>query len=175
MRILFDTNILVRAAKPGAGPAREAVLLAVTSGHTLIVPEFVLAELRRALTYPRLRARYALQDEEIESYAVELQRVSVSVDPAGVKLAEAVVCRDPDDEPVILSAIAGRADVLCTLDRDIRERRFLPSARGRACKFSRMLSFSACCERSMWRTSNVSAGKNEASGVPSFWPHTWNP
>ena len=73
-----------------------------------------------ALTYPRLRARYALQDEAIEAYAVELQRVSVSVDPAAVKLAEAVVCRDPDDEPVILSAIAGRADVLCTLDRDIR-------------------------------------------------------
>ena len=120
MRILFDTNILVRAAKPGAGPAREAVLLAVTSGHTLIVPEFVLAELRRALTYPRLRARYALQDEAIEAYAVELQRMSVSVDPTTVKLAEAVVCRDPDDEPVILSAIAGRADVLCTLDRDIR-------------------------------------------------------
>jgi putative PIN family toxin of toxin-antitoxin system len=121
MRILFDTNILVRAAKPGRGPAREALLLAVTGGHTLVLPELVLDEVRRALKYPRLRARYALRDEEIEAFAAELAKLSVLVNPAGAELSEAVVCRDPDDEAVILSAIAGRAAVLCTLDRDIRD------------------------------------------------------
>lgn len=120
MRILFDTNILVRAVKPGTGPAREALLTATSDKHVLISSEFILDEVRRAFSYPRLRSRLPLTDEQIASYVAELARDSVIVDPDQAQFSTPLPCRDPDDEPVIKAAIVGHADVLCTLDRDIR-------------------------------------------------------
>jgi len=36
MRVLFDTNILIRAAKPGKGPAKEALTTVLERGHVLL-------------------------------------------------------------------------------------------------------------------------------------------
>jgi putative PIN family toxin of toxin-antitoxin system len=119
MRILFDTNILLRAIQSGS-PAREALLLATTKKHILISAEFIIDELRRAFTYPRVRSRIPLMDEQIAAYVDDVRRNSVIVDPEHAHLSTPIPCRDPDDVPVIKSAVAGHADVLCTLDNDIR-------------------------------------------------------
>ena len=59
-------------------------------------------------------------DEQIAAYVDDVRRNSVIVDPEHAHLSTPIPCRDPDDVPVIKSAVAGHADVLCTLDNDIR-------------------------------------------------------
>ena len=66
MRILFDTNILLRAIQSGS-PAREALLLATSNRHILISADFIMDEVRRAFTYPRVRSRIPLGQAAFEA------------------------------------------------------------------------------------------------------------
>jgi putative PIN family toxin of toxin-antitoxin system len=118
MRIVLDTNILVRAHAKARGPARELLQLIVGSPrHLLIVFPFLLQELERVFSYERVRATAKLTSDEIAEYLDYLvaKRVSEIVFPGP---APRVVLSDPDDDPVVHTAVVGSADVLCTLNRD---------------------------------------------------------
>ena len=117
MRIVLDTNILVRAnplASP-SGLARELLLRIVSSDeHTLLLSSAILIEVTRVLTYPHVRQRWSLTEREILEYVSALEMVSICIEiPA---LSPSVVLDDPDDDPILQTAIVGRADVLCTRD-----------------------------------------------------------
>jgi len=121
MRIVLDTNVLVRAHAHQTGPARE-VLRIITSGpHLLIVSPFILEEVDRVLRYPRLQARWPLSNEEIEEYVAQLDQRSLVVAVPGSP-GEAL-SPDPNDDPIIHTARIGRANLLCTLDRHLRRSR----------------------------------------------------
>ena len=47
MRVLLETNILVRAAKPGSGPARELLSIAIRDRHVIVCSDFILAQRKR--------------------------------------------------------------------------------------------------------------------------------
>jgi hypothetical protein len=58
---------------------------------------------------------YKLTEKDMSEH-VELLRVRVDlVDPV---VHTPVVVVDPNDDPVIYTAVVGRADVLCAMDRD---------------------------------------------------------
>lgn len=91
--------------------------MAILDGpHELINSAFLLDETARVLRYPRLLARHGLSETEMDEHVDYLRRVSELVD---VVVREPVVLSDPDDDPVLYTAVDGRADVLCTLDRDL--------------------------------------------------------
>jgi len=118
MRIVLDTNILVRANAKARGPARELLqLIAASPNHTLLLSPFLLQELERVFDYKRVRVSSKLTDEEIAEYLSYLRAKDVSevVFPGPAPRA---VPSDPDDDPVVHTAVIGRADVLCTLNRD---------------------------------------------------------
>jgi putative PIN family toxin of toxin-antitoxin system len=117
MRIVLDTNILVRAHARASGPARELLQLIIKSPkHILLLSPFLLQELERVFSYERVRALTKLTDEEIAEYLGYLSAVGVSeiVFPGP---APRIVPSDPDDDPIVHAAVVGRADVLCTLNR----------------------------------------------------------
>lgn len=116
MRIVLDTGVLVRASAKSKGPARELLLAIVNGPHELITSAFLLHETERVLRYPRLLERHGLTDAEMDEHVEYLRRVSEVV---GAVVREPVVLSDPDDDPVLYTAVAGRADVLCSLDRDL--------------------------------------------------------
>jgi putative PIN family toxin of toxin-antitoxin system len=118
MRIVLDTNILVRANARARGPARELLQLIVASpSHVLLMSPFLLQELERVFSYDRVRVSSKLTDEEIGEYLGYLQEKDVSevVFPGPAPL---VVPSDPDYDPVVHTAVVGQADALCTLNRD---------------------------------------------------------
>ena len=79
MRIVLDTNILVRANARARGPARELLQLIVASpGHVLLMSPFLLQELERVFSYERVRVSSKLTDEEIAEYLSYLQAKDVS-------------------------------------------------------------------------------------------------
>ena len=115
MRVVLDTNVLVRANPKADGSARDLFTeLAHSPEHTLIVSPFLLEEVERVLAYPRLQSLWPLEPAQIQEYTAALDDFSEMVHPGP---APAVVLSDPKDDPVIETALLGRADVLCTLDR----------------------------------------------------------
>jgi len=118
MRIVLDTNILVRANAKAKGPARELLHRIVNSPeHVLLLSPFILRELERVFEYPRVRGATRLTDGEVAEYLsyIGSGEVSEMVFPGP---APRIVPSDADDDAVVHTAVVGRAEILCTLNRD---------------------------------------------------------
>lgn len=109
MRVFLDTNVLVSAFAT-RGLSADVFRL-VLAEHELIVGQIVLDELRRVL-----RKKIGLPEGAVREAlsTVEEHRVvpTAETDP-GVEVA------DPPDVRVLATALAARADVLVTGDRDL--------------------------------------------------------
>jgi putative PIN family toxin of toxin-antitoxin system len=117
MRVVLDTNILVRTHANARGPARELLLLVTGSPeHTLLLSPFILQELERVFGYERVRKATRLTEEEIVEYLAYLRSKDVSelIFPGS---APRVVPSDEEDDPIVHTAVIGRANALCTLNR----------------------------------------------------------
>ena len=115
MRAVFDTNVLARAHQLAHGPARRLLLAVISGSNVLVLSPYLLQELQRILVYPRLLKHSGLTPADVAEYLEYLARSSTLVDPAPVP---ADLLRDQADEPVLGTALAGRADVICTRDAD---------------------------------------------------------
>jgi putative PIN family toxin of toxin-antitoxin system len=115
VRVVLDTNILVRA-NPKVSPqglARDLLLTVISGPHILLLSSAILVEVQRVLTYPHVQARWPLTANAIEQYLVYLEAAGALVELPDVSPA---VVSDPDDDPIVQTAIGGRADILCTRD-----------------------------------------------------------
>ena len=120
MRIVLDTNILVRAAWKADGLASLVLRSILEGSHRLIVSPFILGEVASVLAYPSIRSRWGLSEDRIQAYANHLGAVAEIVEAGSV---DRVVADDPHDDFVVHTAIAGRADVLCTRDAHLLDPR----------------------------------------------------
>ena len=115
MRVFLETSVLVSAfATRGICGDVLAVTLA---GHRLIAGEAVLGELQRVLA-GKIGLPGDIVGEVVSFLRHEAAVVAVATDSFEVEV------RDPDDIRVLGEAIAGRADVLVTGDRDLLELAF---------------------------------------------------
>ncbi|MCX6631987.1 MAG: putative toxin-antitoxin system toxin component, PIN family [Candidatus Solibacter sp.] len=113
MRILLDTNLLVRAAISPRGSAREIFrCIEANENHALVVFGYLFSELVDVLRRDRIRARFPLTDDDIRSYCEHLAAVGDEVSPKAL----GPVIDDPKDQAIIDAAVAGKVDVLCTSD-----------------------------------------------------------
>jgi putative PIN family toxin of toxin-antitoxin system len=118
MRVVLDTNVLIRAFCTPAGPANELLQLVTAPPHDLLLSPFIIGELHRALRYDRVRALHRRDDAWIDERIAELQAAAtiVSLNPT---IVSAVVRHDPDDDPIVALAMVGHAARLATLDRHL--------------------------------------------------------
>jgi len=110
VRIVTDTNVLFAAFVSTQGTCAQ-LLEVLLEGHTLVLSSHILSELREHLIGKR-RLDSALVDEQIaflESSAVMVTPIAVPADTIS----------DPDDLPVLGTAIAGQADCLVTGDKEL--------------------------------------------------------
>ncbi len=111
MRVFLDTNVLV-AALATRGLCAD-VMRVVLAEHQLITGEVVLSELRKTL-----RRRIKLPAATVDDILALLREQEVVPKP---RKPSDLPIRDPDDRWILASAMAGRADVLVTGDRDLLE------------------------------------------------------
>jgi len=116
VRVVFDSNVLARAHQRAQGPARRALVHVTSGSDTLILSPYILWELERILTYPRLLKRSGLSPGDIAEYLENLAQISHLVTPEHVP---GNLLRDPTDEPILGTALAGEAEILCTRDADL--------------------------------------------------------
>ncbi|HJT32353.1 MAG TPA: putative toxin-antitoxin system toxin component, PIN family [Pirellulales bacterium] len=116
MRVVLDTNLIVRAAGDRAGLGRELLLLAISEPHALLLSHSLYSEVRKVMHYPRLRALHGLDDAGIQSFLDHLiagsEQVQVTAAPVGP-----IVGFDPADDAVLLTGVAGSANAIGTNNR----------------------------------------------------------
>jgi putative PIN family toxin of toxin-antitoxin system len=113
MRIVLDSNILVRAAWKTDGLARRLLRRVLERPHRLIVSPFILGQVAHVLAYPRIQSRWGLTEERIQQH---VNRLSAAAEMLAASAADRVVPDDPDDDFIVQTAIDGKADALCTRD-----------------------------------------------------------
>jgi putative PIN family toxin of toxin-antitoxin system len=109
VKILLDTNVLI-AALIARGVCHELLEYCVVR-HTLFTSDFILNE-----TYQKLIEKFGypanLADEAVSLFRSRMELV------APVKL-EQQICRDPDDDNILATAISGKCDCIITGDKDL--------------------------------------------------------
>jgi putative PIN family toxin of toxin-antitoxin system len=115
VRIVLDSNILVRSFVSSHGLAHDLLLAILASGHTLILSNEILFEAARVLRYPRLQVVHGESEEAIYNFMGWLRDAAeiVVLEP----LARAPI-RDRNDIFVLQTVLSGEADVLCSGDQD---------------------------------------------------------
>jgi putative PIN family toxin of toxin-antitoxin system len=115
MRVVADTNVLVRALIMPHGTVGP-VLLRLRQGHyTLLYAQSLLEELLDVLNRPRIRHKYGLTEEDIETVVGLILLRGEGVVPE----QRISACRDPKDEKFLEVAVAGKADVIVSGDQDL--------------------------------------------------------
>jgi len=109
VRVVLDSSVLVAAHIGRAGVCAE-LLEDVLMDHELITSEFILGELSRKLTQ-----KFHFSADTVAEVRASVAQSAQCVEPAEVA---ADSCRDPEDLPVLGSAVAGQAELLVTVDRD---------------------------------------------------------
>lgn len=115
MKVVLDTNILISAViEPTGTPAQ--ILLKVSQGMLeLIISEHLLAELEKALTYPRviqaIKRRRSWSKKDIKKFLNSLRCIAKITHG---NLIVKGVSKDPDDDWVLSAAKEGKAKFLIT-------------------------------------------------------------
>lgn len=112
MRIVLDTNIFVSALIHGDGPPGRVLAAVKHEGVTLITSVAQLRELRNVVSRERLSPY--IRREEAEDLIRNLEAVGEVVTGA---LPTVSVSPDPDDNLILGTAIAGRADLIISGDK----------------------------------------------------------
>ncbi|HEX6040908.1 putative toxin-antitoxin system toxin component, PIN family [Longimicrobium sp.] len=109
MRILLDTNVLV-AAFVSRGVC-SVLLEHCSEAHHLVTSDGLLEEYREKLS-GKFRMSAEAADERIAFLRSIIQLVPTEPLPAPV-------CRDPDDDLVLATAVAGECGCIITGDNDL--------------------------------------------------------
>src|SRR5258708_11327252 len=113
MRVVRDTNLVVRAVADKAGLGREILMLALSDAHTLVLSNSLFAEIRKVLHYPQVRKMHGLDDKEIQDFLDYLVAGSEPISVLSYHIGP-LVGLDPTDDMVRLTATAWHAEVLGT-------------------------------------------------------------
>ena len=109
MRVLLDTNVLVSAIVFGGLPRQ--LLDAVLQGRIVFVTgDELLDEVEDVL-----RDRFGFDRSAARLVRAETEVVADLVEPRDVP----AVSRDPDDDVVLATAVAGTVDAIVTGDKDL--------------------------------------------------------
>jgi len=109
MKIVFDTNVLI-AAFISRGACTELLEYCVRQ-HDLATSEFILKEFRN-----KLLTRFKISRREVAQAVALLRTRMLVVEPAD--LGERI-CRDPDDDWVLATAVAAEGRCVVTGDKDL--------------------------------------------------------
>lgn len=116
LKAVLDTNVVVSALVFEQGTmtwfrqAWQRVLFVP------LVDQHAIQEVIRVLGYPKLN----LSDDDVRQLLGDYLPYAEVVTPSG-KIARLPVCRDPADQPFLVLAHAGKADVLVSGDRALLE------------------------------------------------------
>lgn len=109
MRVVLDTNVLIAAFITRG--ACSTLLEHCFHRHELITSDFILNEFR-----DKLIQKFNFNKQDVEEAVRLLQSKMEMVIPSQLEVA---ACRDPDDDQILGTALAGNAACIVTGDKDL--------------------------------------------------------
>jgi putative PIN family toxin of toxin-antitoxin system len=109
LRVVLDSNVLLAAY--GTRGLCEALLDVCFHSHRLVLSEHILTELRQYLN-----VKFKASEAHADAIIASLRKEAELVEPAEVP---ADAFSDPDDLPVIGTALAAQVDCLVTGDHEL--------------------------------------------------------
>ncbi|MFI5395673.1 MAG: putative toxin-antitoxin system toxin component, PIN family [Candidatus Binatia bacterium] len=114
--VLLDTNVWVSAFLNKQGPPARLVEAWLNREIDVVIALSILEEIGDVLRRPRIKRKYQVLEEDVVQY-LRLIAAGVAVVPVAGTMR---LCRDPDDDVVLETAIAGGAKYLVTRDDDLK-------------------------------------------------------
>jgi putative PIN family toxin of toxin-antitoxin system len=114
LRVVLDTNVLIRAHGRRHTLARRLPIRLLERSHTLVLSNEIV-EVTKVLRYSKFQTLYGLTESDLLEYTQFLQDVADMVILDSRYLAP---LRDASDIAILQTADRGGADILCTSDRD---------------------------------------------------------
>lgn len=114
VRVVLDTNVVLSALVFGGGLAGQVRLAWQRGALQPLASTATVQELARVLAYPKFRLSSQEQEELLADYLPYVQTVRIPQPPPQVP-----ECRDAMDVPFMQLAVAGKAQMLVTGDRDL--------------------------------------------------------
>ena len=109
MRVVLDTNVLI-SAFVFAGICLRLVERCIDD-HRIILSDVILAEFNRVLI-----GRF---EYDYDAARVAIESVMSSAEIVEPVIFDRQICRDPDDDEILGTAVAGNADCIVTGDNDL--------------------------------------------------------
>lgn len=116
LRAVIDTNVWVSATLNRAGAPVQVIAAFRQGRFTLVTSTPLLHEIAEVLTRPRFARKYGVTGADVTE-PLAVQRHFAEFVPV---VGDLRLCRNPDDDIVIETAIRGRADRLVTRDNDLK-------------------------------------------------------
>lgn len=107
MRIVLDTNVLVRGLLNPSGFPGRIIDLILGGSITLLYDDRILAEYEDVLARPQLKIKKELSASVLGFFRLSGERVTAMPLPSDLS-------PDPDDVPFMEVALSGKADALVT-------------------------------------------------------------
>ena len=108
--MLLDSSVLIAAHISRAGMC-ASLLEDIHNDHEWVISNFILDELSH-----KLRDKFKYPEDEIAEIREAAMIGAEFVTPAEIP---GDACRDPNDLPILGTAVAGRAEVIITGDKDL--------------------------------------------------------
>ena len=116
IRAVLDTNIWVSSLLNPAGFPAEIINSFRKGDFLAIISEPIIAEIADVLSRPRIKNKYGITEADILELLILIEERCEHVELSG----DVRVCRDPEDNGIIETAIKGHASYIVTRDDDIK-------------------------------------------------------
>lgn len=113
---LLDTNVWVSAFLKPNGPPGQVVAAWGHDEFSVVTSLLQLGEIAEVLTRPRLVRRFRYPRRDAETFVRLIAARATVVQISG----ELKICRDPDDDEILETAILGKSQYLVTRDDDLK-------------------------------------------------------
>ncbi len=117
LKVVLDTNIFVSSLLVKAGLPAQVLDAWRERLYLLVASPAIIAEIRATLSYPRIRRKYAVTDDDVEQLVALLEQDALLV-PGDADVAGAIT-EDPTDEIVLACAVDAQANIIVSGDRHL--------------------------------------------------------
>jgi len=117
LKVVLDTNVFVSSLLVKTGLPAQVLNSWRKRQYLLIISPSIVAEIQATLSYPRIRRKYAVTDQDVEQLVNLLEQDALVV-PGKAETAGAIP-QDPTDEMVLACAVEAGADLIVSGDRHL--------------------------------------------------------
>jgi uncharacterized protein len=120
VKVVLDTNVLLSGLMAPKGTPGRILAAWFEAGFDVVMSLEQLAEIGRALRYPKIRRKLKWDEQRIEQF---IRQLYIRAEVVDLRSTPVEVPRDPQDSPILAALIASGADALVSGDRDLLELR----------------------------------------------------